>query len=655
MPGHPDTPATRPLTLRGRQLRSRIYLPAHQPGLAEDGRPGARYIAYHRERARAGLGMQITGATPVIWSEVWANGLTLVNVDDSIVPGYRNLAAAVHDEGGLMLAQLAHVGAMETSGDAIVSSSWGMSELTQQMSREASEDELSEIAGRYADAAGRCRDGDLDGVEITMAHGMLLASFLSPAMNRRTDGLGGDLEGRVRYPLQVLERVRAAIGADRILGIRIPGDELIPGGIDAAEAARIAARLEASGLVDYISVTAGNNTHKMARVDHWPPTPAPLGAFRHLSRAVKAAVRLPVATVGRVTSLALANEILAAGDADLVGMVRANVADPALLPKSTAGRSGRVRPCVGANVCINALMDHKPLACMVNPDIGRPGTPEAAALPGMAGQEAVVVGGGPAGMEAARRLAMQGLRVTLIEAAADLGGQLRLWADTPSRREFLKLLDWWQAELRDLQVRVETGRPADAAALIARRPALVVLATGSAPMAADLPGAGPDLPRFGPYDAPASGGHVLLRDEMGRLPALLTAERLAQGWRQVTLVTSGLYPGEGEGLTTAYTLIRALAQAGVRLIDRARVIGANGASVQLRGVFDEPRPPVEAVDAVVTLAGMISQAGPEAELRAAGLQVLRIGDARLPRGVTEALRDAADLRRLMAQTAPAVG
>ena len=364
------------IRLRGKRLRSRVYLPAHQPGLADDGLPGDRYVDYHRRRARAGLGMQITGATPVLWSEVWAGGLTLVNIDDRIIPGYRRLAAAVHAEGGLMLAQLAHVGAMETTGDAIVSASWTHSEITQQTSREATPDELAEIAELYRAAALRCRAGDLDGVEVTMAHGMLLASFLSPLMNRRTDCYGGDLDGRTLYPREVLSAVRSAMGPDAIVGIRIPGDELVEGGIGPKDAAVLAERLVRSGEVDYVSVTAGNNTRKLARVDHWPPTPAPLAAFRHLSRAVKKAVQVPVATVGRVTTLALAEDILRSGDADLVGMVRANIADPELLPKSRAGRAASVRPCVGANVCINSLLDHKPLTCMANPDVGRPAGPD---------------------------------------------------------------------------------------------------------------------------------------------------------------------------------------------------------------------------------------------------------------------------------------
>ena len=636
LPAFPEI--SRPLMLRNKALRARVYLPAHQPGLAEGGLPGERYIDYHRQRARAGLGMQITGATPVKWSEVWADGLTLVNVDERIVPGYRALARAVHEEGGLMLAQLAHVGAMETAGDAIVSASWTRSELTYQMSREASLEELDEILGLYRAAALRCREGGLDGIEVTMAHGMLLASFLSPLMNRRGDAYGGDLEGRTLYPRQVLAAVREAVGEEAIVGIRVPGDEMVEGGIGPDEAAAIAARLVATGVVDYVSVTAGNNTRKMARVDHWPPTPAPFGAFRHLSRAVKQAVGVPVATVGRVTTLELAEEILAAGDADLVGMVRANIADPGLLPKARAGEPRTIRPCIGANVCINALLDHKPLTCMVNPELGR--TLAVIDQPIGAARSAVVVGAGPAGLEAARRLALRGFSTTLVEAEDELGGQMRLWSRTPSRLEFRKIVAWWGDELGRLGVDVRLGEEAVPSRVLGLRPSVTLLATGSTPIPAEPPS--PDAPpSYGPYDIPAAGGHVLVRDEMGRLAAMLTAERLSDGWKKVTLVTSALHPGEGEGITTAYSLIRALGQRGIAIIDRAKVTGFTGKTAAISGVFGERREAVHDVDAVVSLLGATSRIPLLAPLRDAGLDVRVIGDARLPRSVTEAVRDAA--------------
>ncbi|MEI4486978.1 FAD-dependent oxidoreductase [Frigidibacter sp. MR17.14] len=641
--------AARPLSLRGRRLRARVYLPAHQPGLAEGGAPGERYIAYHRARAAAGLGMQITGATPVVASEVWADGKTLVNVDDGIIPGYRRLAAAVQGEGGLMLAQLAHVGAMETAGDHIVSASWDRSELTQRMSRAASAEELGWITGRFAASARRCREGDLDGVEVSLAHGMLLASFLSPAMNRREDGYGGALAARCRYPLEVLAAVRGALGEDRILGIRMPGDEFLTGGIDPEEAGRIAVEIAGSGLVDYISVTGGNNLRKLARIDHWPPTPAPFAIFRTAAAAVRRALTaaghadLPVATVGRVTSIALAEEILAAGDADLVGMVRANVADPRILPLSQEGREAEVRPCIGANVCINSLMAHETLTCMASPALGRaPAQAAAARLP--EGSTVAVIGAGPAGLEAARRVALAGGRAVIFERTEAIGGQMARWADTPSRREFLKLIGWWRAEIDRLGIELRLGQPADPVAVAALRPAQVLLATGSRPVFVPVPGDGPS--QCGPWDAavdpPRAEGHAVVLDRFGRLAGMLTAERLAAaGWGRVSYVTSSLHPGEGEGITTAYALLRSLARAGIAVTDRAEPVALEPRRLILRGVFDEPRAAIEAVDLIVHLDRTLSETSAEAALTAAGLPVTRIGDAKLPRGVTEAVADAA--------------
>jgi 2,4-dienoyl-CoA reductase-like NADH-dependent reductase (Old Yellow Enzyme family) len=633
----------RELRLNGKTLRSRVYLPAHQPGLADDGLPGERYIAYHRQRARAGLGMQITGATPVMWSDVWADGLTLVNIDDRIVPGYRCLTAAVHEEGGLMLAQLAHVGAMETSGDAIVSASAVRSEITQRTARQASIDELAEILEAYRAAAQRCRDGGLDGVEVTMAHGMLLASFLSPLMNRRADRYGGDREERTLYPREVVAAVRAAMGPEAIIGVRLSADELTEGGVDPQEAAAIAQTLTAQCEIDYISVTAGNNTLKLPRVDHWPPTPAPFGLFRHLARAVKSAVDLPVATVGRVTTLALAEEILASGDADLVGMVRAHIADPELMPKSRAvGGSASVRPCIGANVCINSLLAHKPLTCLANPDVGRPGRGPAEHWGN--GRRAMVVGGGPAGLEAARRLAIGGWTTVLIEREQTIGGQMARWSQTPSRREFLRLIDWWEGEAARLGVTVRLGECATVEDLASQAPDLVVIATGSVPVIRPAPRLDGAVPEIGPYDMVLQGGHVLVRDEMGGLAGLLTAERLSQTADRVSLATSMLHPGEGEGLTTVYSLIRDCAARGITIADRCKVAAIEGQTVHLSGVFGETRPSILGVDAVVSTLDSVAERDLLEPLMARGLLTVVIGDALLPRDVTAAVTDAA--RRL---------
>lgn len=632
---------SRTLAMRNKLLRSRVYLPAHQPGLADDGLPGDRYIAYHQQRARAGLGMQITGATPIIWSDVWADGLTLVNIDDRIIPGYRRLAAAVHAEGGLMLAQLVHAGPMETSGDAILSASGVRSEITQRTAREATAAELADLVASYRAAARRCRAGDLDGVEVTMAHGTLLASFVSPLMNRRTDRYGGNIDGRTLFPREVLTAIRDALGPDAILGVRLPGDELVEGGIRAPEAAAIGSRLAETGEVDYISVTAGNNTFKLPRVDHWPPTPAPVGAFRHLSRAVKAAVSVPVATVGRVTTLALAEEILAAGDADLVGMVRAHIADPELVPKSRQGKIEEVRPCIGANVCINSLLDHKPLTCLANPEVGRPGYAKSENWG--KGRSAIVVGAGPAGLEAARRLAHGGWATTIMERDMEVGGQMGRWLRTPSRWEFQRLIHWWELEAKRLGVTMRLGEEATPFALVSKAPDLVVVATGSIPVSRPVPRSSSAVPEIGPYDGVSPSGHVVVRDEMGGLAALLTAERASLTADRVTLVTSLLHPGEGDGLTTIYPLIRDCAARGIAIVDRAKVTMLDGRMVHLAGVFGEARPPIADVDILVSVLDTVAPADLAPELMAHGLRVITIGDARLPRDVTAAVADAARL------------
>ena len=426
-----------------------------------------------------------------------------------------------------------------------------------------------------------------------------------------------------------------------IIGVRMPGDELIPDGIKPEDAAAIARILAATGDADYLSVTAGNNVRKLARVDHWPPTPAPFGAFRHLSRAVKEAVDIPVATVGRVTTIELAEAILRDGDADLVGMVRANIADPQILPKSRKGESREVRPCVGANVCINRLLDHKTLGCMVNPEIGR----NLARLetPVGNGTLAVVVGAGPAGLEAARRLAIRGFAVEIFERDAVAGGQMRKWSDTPSRREFFRALKWWDAELDRLDVTRHFGEEARAEHLIRLKPGLAVIATGSTPMEARVPQTGGMVAQISPYAAlDLAGRRSYSRSRRDGTARRHAHRRTAQRALEARDIGDFLmFPGEGDGITTAYTLLRALAEAGVTIIDRAKPSRVEGNRVHLDGVFGEARGSVEDVEAIATVVGSISETSLVAPLRKAGVPIHVIGDAKLPREVADAVEDAA--------------
>jgi 2,4-dienoyl-CoA reductase-like NADH-dependent reductase (Old Yellow Enzyme family) len=578
--------------------------------------------------------MQVTGATPILPSSEW-NDICLWNIDESIVPGYQRLAEAVHEEGGRILAQLAHPGPTETEGPDVIGASWDFSEVARQVAVPASSAQLAEVVELYAAAADRCRRGELDGVEISLAHGLLLASFLSPLTNHRDDEFGGSFERRLTLTTRVLDAVRAALSPQMILGIRLGADDLVEGGLQPHDAARVAQALE--DRVDYISVMVGNNNRLEARVRHWPPTPAPHGLFREVARVVKDAVSVPVCAVGRVTDASLANDILVAGDADLVGMVRAQIADPDLLTKTRAGRAEDVRPCVGVNVCVNGLLEGRPLSCFVNPDVGHE-LDEAIHLPG---RSALVVGGGPAGLEAARRMAEAGCSVTLAEASDHLGGQVAAWSRAPSRTEVAEYLQWQGRTLDRLGVEVLLGTSVDATWALERSPDLVVVATGALPADVDVTTDG-SVRRVDPLRALHEGleGAVLVFDAVGELDGALIAERLASQDRgAVTLATSRLHVGEGDGINTLFPMIRRLAEVGVDVVERVRPSRIARGAVVLEGVFGETAPTIAAGTWVPWSGGVPVNALAEA-LGGRGPQVMVIGDALRPRRVVDALSEA---------------
>jgi 2,4-dienoyl-CoA reductase-like NADH-dependent reductase (Old Yellow Enzyme family) len=573
----------KPLQVGPFELRGRVFLPAHQPGLAQRGQVTDRYVAYHRQRARSGVSMQVTGATPVAPSVEWAD-ICLWNIDDSIVPGYQRLAAAVRGEGGRMLAQLAHPGPTEEAGAEVIGPSRDFSEVSRQVAVPATGQQLAEVIEDYAQAARRCREGGLDGVEISAAHGNLVAAFLSPLTNHRDDEFGGDFGRRLELAIRVLDTVRAQIGSDRILGIRLGIDDLNPGGLVPADGAAIAAALQSR--VDYISVMVGNNNRYESRVRHWPPSPARPGLFREKARVITEAVTKPVAAVGRILTLALANDLIEAGDADLVGMVRAHIAEPKLIPLSAAGRAADVRPCVGLNHCTNGLLARKPLSCAVNPDVAD--SAEGGDLGALGGRRAVVVGSGPAGLEAARRLAVRGASVTVFEASPELGGRLAQWGKAPSRREVARYVSWQRRALDRSGVDIRLGTRADAGAVLALAPDAVILAS------------------------------------LGL---------------QVTLATARIHVGQGEGVTSFYPMLRTIADAGVAIVERVRLAGTGHGHVRLEGIFGEPGRSI-AADHLVTWNGGQPDLTLSAQLDALGVEHTIIGDAVRPRRFADATAEA---------------
>ena len=651
---HPRFPhLLSPIQVGPRRLRCRVLVTAHEIRLGDDGIPGPRYTAYHRARARGGAGLQITGCTAVHHTGGLGSEGTLANVDDSIIDGYRMLAGAVHHEGGVILAQLGHSAATTHSTDP-GAPVWAPSAVTGHLMRHGqrahamSIGEIEEIVEAFGAAAERCRKGGMDGVEILAAFGFLVAAFLSPIANQRSDRYGGSLENRMRFCREVVSAVRDGMGRDGIVGLRIPGDELVEGGLGLDEMKMVARAMERDGKVDYLNVIAGTNMDRIQRAEHWPPTPAPHGLYVHLAAGIRSAVELPVFTVGRITDPAQAERILAGGEADMVGMTRAHVADPDLIAKLREGRLDDIRPCVGANVCIRNGLSGRSIGCIHNPRTGREltwGDPAPAAKR----LEVAVVGGGPAGLEAARVAALRGHRVTLYEESGQLGGQLRTWTRLASRRELHGIVEWQQRQLEGLQVRIRLGHRVGSAEDL-EGAETVVLAAGARPAPVSVEGAAEHgVTLCTAHDIldsePLAVAPSLVWDRAGGGAAISAAEHLAVAGCRVVLVTPSMAVADDVDITNRVPLYRRLYELSVTMLPNTDVARVDAGGVVVRNVYTGSESTVSGLERVVVSDAAEACDGLADTLRQAGRRVILAGDSVSPRGVDIAMAEGALVAR----------
>ena len=626
-----------PLRIGPRQARNRVLVTAHVVGLAEAGVPGEHYAAYHRERAAGGVGLQITGATPVHASSALAKTSAIENTSDAVIPGYRMLADAVHGEGGLILAQLAHYGAtlpMAEPGRTLWSPSPQAAELSRITPHEMTVKEIAEVVSAFGAAAGRVRQGGLDGVEILGAFGLLIAAFMSPYSNKRSDRYGGSLENRLRFALEVIDTVRDAAGADLIVGMRIPGDEFVEGGLDIEAMCEIAQILEATGKLDYLNVIAGTNLDRINRTTHWPPTPAPHGLFVPLAAKIKSVVGLPVFTVGRIIDPRHAEQILRDGQADMVGMTRAHIADPRIVEKAAAGRLEDIRPCVGANVCIARAMAGGPLRCLYNPEAAR----EKAWGPlirSKAAKRVSVIGGGPAGLEAARVAALRGHQVSLYEGDGVIGGQFALRAAIPAWTEFQKSLDWMRHQLQQLQVPVHLGRKITAAEIEGLESDSVILATGAEPLQEAFEGeTTSSIQVLTPHAFLRQEGrparNVLIWDKAGGVIASGILDAVAAVAAGFHVVTPAFTVAEDTDLVQRVPLYERVLSAGANFLPNHEVARLEQDSVFLRNIYSGQESRIGPIDTLISWTGNRARNGLAADLDRLGLDYRLAGDCIAP-------------------------
>ena len=627
-------------------LRNRVLVTAHVPGIETNGQVNDAYIRYQIAKTKGGAALQISGSTAVHRTGAVGAGRGLNASNDGCIEGYKRLADAVHDLGGRFLIQLGHAGANVTDTDAgrpLLAPSPIMSRLSRETPKQMTIGEIDELVDAHGSASFRVRKSGLDGVELLSAFGYLPAAFLSPYSNKRSDDYGGSLKNRMRFLLRSIDAVRTGIGSDRVLGVRLPGDEQVEGGLSQSELQDIAALIAQTGKVDYLNIIVGTNYDRSGRMNHWPPTPAPHGLFVPLAAGIKSRVDLPVFTAGRITDPAMANKIIEQGDADMVGMTRAQISDPNLVQKILEGRPQDIRPCVGANLCIAQAMASKPIRCMHNPMIGRES--EWGKITQSDEQKNVtIIGGGPAGLEAARVAAERGHRVTLFEASEELGGQLSLWAQAPMTSEFRKTLNWYQTQLTQLQVRILTNKTITAEDIATLDADVLVIATG-AKAAAPLPKAqgSNDISVIDPWQAiadPPTRKHILINDEGGGRSALSAADKLLDQ-NKITLVTAEYALGELVTATVRAPIYKRFLASHVEMYPSQEIHSINGSTVTLRSVHTGYETHIEDVDLVVDWRGAAAETTLQPAVEASGLPHYVIGDCLAPRQVNIAIAEGA--------------
>jgi mycofactocin system FadH/OYE family oxidoreductase 2 len=635
-----------PLRVGRLRLRNRIVHAPHGTCLAEQNLPSERQARYYAERARGGTGLIVMEALRVHPTSAFSTG-SVNGFDPRIVPGLRRIREAVHEHGAGILAQILHAGRQMTGAMSrlpVFAPSPIPCAQNKEVPHEMDEDQIAEVVAAFGRTARFACEAGLDGVEIHGGHGYLIQQFLSPYSNRRTDGYGGSEDRRLRFALEVIARVRAEAGPERVVGMRISADEFTEGGLGLPEMERIARRLAAPGALDYLSVSQSNYSGPSF------PTMIPdmhfaVAPYAYLAAAIRRAVPgIPIVAVARINAPEVAERVLAAGQADLVALARAHIADPEFAEKARAGRAHEIRRCIACNQgCVGSVHYEKPITCLVNPAAGREQELGLGTLaPAGAARRVWVIGGGPAGLEAARVAAARGHRVTLIERAPQLGGQLALAATVPCRAELGEAIRHLAAEVARGGVEVRLGVEATVEMVEGAAPDAVVVATGSTahvpPLALDG-----GIPVMTTRDllvrAPVPGARVLLYDEDGHFHAAGVAEHLADLGKEVEVVTPYAFVGLKLPTVSLVGAQMRLRGKRVRFTALTRLRGIKAGRVILADAYTGEEEAREGVDAVVLATGSRASDALYRALRGRVAALYQAGDAVAPRTAVEAVRE----------------
>jgi mycofactocin system FadH/OYE family oxidoreductase 2 len=648
-----------PITLGQVDIRNRIVMTGHGTGMAESHLPSAQHAAYYAERSRGGVGLigmafpQIHASSQNVPGEVRA-------YLPEVVPGLRRIADSVHEHGARIVMQLGHVG-RQSSSTWSEHPLWAPSSipcpLNREMPKEMEPEDIDEIIAAHALCARHAKTGGMDGVEIHSGYGgYLLACFLSPYSNRRTDEYGGSTENRARIILRALGAVRDEVGPDYLVGMNIQGDDFSPGGLQVEECQRIAQLIAATNMIDYF-VVKGSTYYSASQ--NVPDMQHPKMVWVPLASAIKEVVDVPIIAVGRVVEAEEAERVLVAGQADMVAMTRQHIADPDTVNKLRAGRHDDIRRCIGCNQgCIDRLFKITHTTCVHNPAAGYElelGAETLTCAPTR--KRLVVVGGGPAGLKCAETAARRGHEVILLERRDALGGQLRLAARVAGREEMAEVIRYLASQIGKLQVDVRLGEAATAESVLALAPDHVVAATGSAPGREIVGNLSHGLPPVTGIDSERVlttwdllegeaeiGSRVLVVDDgEGGWKGVGVALQLAGAGREVHMSTPLGHVGAAIGPFSQNKMLPRVFDAGIRMHPFSLLTEVRGDTAVLR---KEGKPfELESVDTVLLAGWHAPVTQLYFELKARGLPINRIGDAVASRSMLEAIHEGERLAR----------
>ncbi len=651
-----DSILFQPVRIGKRTAANRFVMPPMLTLFAEEGGfVSRRLVNYYSARARGGAGIIIVEAASVMRGGR-LNTRQMYISSDEFLPGLKTLATAIKKAGPLCLVQIQHGGrraAAAANNGMQISAASPLPQRKGEMPHELSREEIAQVVESFAAAGARAQKAGFDGVELHFAHGYLVSGFLSSLTNKRSDEYGGDLLSRARIAIEIIHRTRERVGSDLIVSARITGDECIKGGIVPNDARKFAALFQEAGL-DAISVSAGYTaTHEEGYLSCFAPAspvpmPVPRGYWVPAAETVKKSVRIPVIAVGRLDEPALAAQVISSGKADLIALGRSHIADPDIVAKYKAGRSGTIRRCIACCYCTFTMYSGA-MKCAINPEAGREAdAPEPAPKP----KRLLVVGGGPGGMEAARIAAIRGHVVTLMERTSRLGGAV-VPASAPSfKGEMMSLVHYLSKELSTLGVDVRLNTAAEPASILAFKPDAVILATGASPLLPAIPGI--DRPNVTTAVAVLEGkapvGHNVIVAGGGGV-GCDTAAHLAENGKEVTIVemrdtdfsdTGGLAP-DMEPLLRRWLLFEHMPNLPVSVIGRSSFEEVTDKGLVVRDREGERR--LVPADTIVFAAGMVPNNGLRDALMHKVPEIYEIGDCVKPRKIIDAVHEAFNVSR----------